>query len=221
MKQLYIILILFLLINKCYAQTVISDPGHLDIVNSNAATRLVAELSYHASLEQIRKNTDDIAVNLTSVSLVQTMIHRSLTEINEAFKDAIQVKQMGFLINDIYRYSSEAVELAKGNPELMLFAEDATQQMKTRGLKIVADVSNIVLQQKENVLMNYNVRDELMRKVVTELQIMNALMYGIRQNMYWAKIRGVIKSVNPYSKYLDKDFAIVDDILRKRRMIVK
>ncbi|QJD98556.1 hypothetical protein HH214_21605 (plasmid) [Mucilaginibacter robiniae] len=219
MKQLFTLIVLFLVFKQGYAQRVVFDPGHLAIVNSNGATRLSAELAYQASLEQIRKNTDDIAVNLTSVTLVQTMIHRSLTEINEAFKDAIQVKQMGYLINDIFRYSSDAMELAKGNPELLLFAEDATQQMKTRGLKVVADVSNIVLQQKENVLMNYNVRDELMRKVITELQIMNALMYTIRQNMYWAKMRGVIKSINPYSQYLEKDFSIVDDILRKRRML--
>ena len=219
MKCLLIFVAFLLILKDSYAQRVVFDKGHLDIVNSNAASRLAAELSYHASLEQIRKNTDDIAINLTSVSLVQTMIHRSLTEVNEALKDGIQVKQMAFLIDDIYRYSREAVELAKGNPELMLFAEASTQQLKYRGIKILGEVSSVVLQQKENVLMNYNVRDELIRKVIDELQIMNALIYGIRQNMYWAKARGVIKSINPYRQYIDKDLAIMDDIFRKRQMI--
>jgi len=219
MKCLLIFVAFLLILKDSYAQRVVFDKGHLDIVNSNAASRLAAELSYHASLEQIRKNTDDIAINLTSVSLVQTMIHRSLTEVNEALKDGIQVKQMAFLIDDIYRYSREAVELAKGNPELMLFAEASTQQLKYRGIKILGEVSSVVLQQKENVLMNYNVRDELIRKVIDELQVMNALIYGIRQNMYWAKARGVIKSINPYRQYIDKDLAIMDDIFRKRQMI--
>ena len=219
MKRLLILVAFLFILKDSYAQRVVFDKGHLDIVNSNAARRLAAELSYHASLEQIRKNTDDIAINLTSVSLVQTMIHRSLTEVNEALKDAIQVKQMAYLINDIYRYSGEAIELAKGNPELMLFAEASTQQLKYRGIKILGEVSSVVLQQKENVLMNYNVRDELIRKVIDELHIMNALIYGIRQNMYWAKARGVIKSINPYRQYIDKDLAIMDDILRKRQMI--
>jgi len=219
MKHLFILIAFLFIIKVGYAQRVVFDPGHLNIVNSNAATRLAGEFAYHASLEQIRKNTDDIAINLTSVSLVQTMIHRSLTEINEALKDAIQVKQMAYLIDDIYRYSGEAIELAKGNPELMLFAEESTQQLKFRGIKILTEVSSVVLQQKENVLMNYNVRDELIRKVLDELRIMNALIYGIRQNMYWAKTRGVIKSLNPYRQYIDKDLAIMDDILRKRQMI--
>jgi hypothetical protein len=219
MKRILTLIAFLLILKDSYGQRVVFDKGHLDIVNSNAATRLAGELSYHASLEQIRKNTDDIAINLASVSLVQTMIHRSLTEVNEALKDAIQVKQMAYLINDIYRYSGEAIELAKGNPELMLFAEASTQQLKYRGIKILAEVSSVVLQQKEDVLMNYNVRDELIRKVLDELRIMNALIYGIRQNMYWAKARGVIKSINPYRQYIDKDLAIMDDILRKRQMI--
>jgi hypothetical protein len=219
MKRILILIAFLLILKDSYGQRLVFDKGHLDIVNSNAATRLAGELSYHASLEQIRKNTDDIAINLASVSLVQTMIHRSLKEVNEALKDAIQVKQMAYLINDIYRYSGEAIELAKGNPELMLFAEASTQQLKYRGIKILAEVSSVVLQQKEDVLMNYNVRDELIRKVLDELRIMNALIYGIRQNMYWAKARGVIKSINPYRQYIDKDLAIMDDILRKRQMI--
>lgn len=209
-----------MLITKAgFTQTVISDPGHLAIVNSNGATRLAAEATYQSSLQQIKKNTDDIGVNLTSVSLVQTIIHKSLSEVNQALKDGIQVKQMGTLIDDIYKYSSQAMDLAKDDPALLLFAEDATRQMKERGLALVGDVSNVVLSQKGNVLMNYNVRDELIGKVIRELEIMNALIYGIRQNMYWAKMRGIIKSVNPYSQYVTKDFAIMDDILLKHKML--
>lgn len=219
MKYYLLISILIFLTKAGFTQTVISDPGHLAIVNSNGATRLTAEATYQSSLEQIKRNTNDIGVNLTSVSLVQTIIHKSLTEVNQALKDGIQVKQMGTLINDIYKYSSEAIDLAKDNPVLLLFAEDATRQMKERGLALVGDVSNIVLSHKGNVLMNYNVRDELIGKVIRELEIMNALIYGIRQNMYWAKMRGGIKSVNPYSQYVTKDFAIMDDILLKHKML--
>lgn len=219
MKYLTLLTIFAFMVRQGFAQRLVFDPGHLEIVNSNGATRLAAELSYQASLQQIHKNTDDIGINLTSVSLVQTMIHRSLTEVNEALKDAIQVKQMGYLINDIYRYSSNAMELAKGNPTLLLFAEDAARQLKVRGLAIVNDVSTIILQSKGDVMMNYNVRDELIRKVVDQLQIINALAYQIWQNMYWAKLRGVVKSINPYGDYFNRDFAIMNDIINKRKML--
>lgn len=219
MKPVYLLIVSLFWVKVSYSQRIVFDPGHLEIVNSNAATRLAAEINYHNSLEQIHKNTDDIAVNLSSVALVQTMIHRSLTEVNEALKDGIQIKQLGTLISSITKYSNQALDLAKDNPELMLFAQSATQQMRDRGIKIVTEVSTVVLQQKEELMMNYNVRDELIRKVVNELQIMNALAYGIWQNMYWAKERGIIKSLNPYRQYVSKDDAIMDDILRKRQII--
>ena len=67
--------------------------------------------------------------------------------------------------------------------------------------------------------MNYNVRDELIRKVINELMIMNALIYGINQNMYYAKMNGVFRTANPYQQYMQKDFQLVDDIIRKRQML--
>nr|WP_181718583.1 hypothetical protein [Pedobacter sp.]QJS06244.1 putative plasmid transfer protein [Pedobacter sp.] len=217
-KALFVFGCCFIVINT-YGQKVIYDKGHMAIVNSNAGTRLAAELSYHASYEQIRKNTDDIGINLSSVVMAQSMIHRSLSEVNEGLKDAIQVKQLGYLINDIFKYSSEAMELAKGNPTLLLFAEDAARQMKVRGLGIVNDVSGFVLANNSEILINYNVRDELIRKVVAELQIINALIYTIKQNMYWARLRGIIKSANPYQDYIAQDLARLDEIIRKREML--
>ena len=219
MKKLIIIPLLLLLSDYCFSQTVVRDPWHLSIVNANASRRLVAELGYQSSLDVIRKNTDDIAINLSSVALVQTMIHRSLTEVNEGLKDAIQIKQLGYLINDIIKYSNEAIQLARGNPALLLFAENSAREMKIRGLSLANDVSGFVLDNKKEVLINHNVRDQLIRKVVTELQIMNALIYSIKTNMYWAKQRGLIKSLNPYQQYIDKDIALIDGILQKRERL--
>lgn len=219
MKRPFLMLVCLFGVITANAQRVVLDRGHLNIVNSNASVRLGAELGYHASLEKIRRNTDDIGINLSSVVLVQNMIHRSLTEVNEALRDAIQVKQMGYLINDIFKNSSEAVALAQGNPALMLFAEDTAQQLKMRGIKMVGDVSTFILDNKQDVMMNYNVRDELISKIVKELQIMNAMIYTIKQNMYWAKQRGLIKSLNPYNEYVNRDVQKLNEIITKRRIL--
>jgi len=219
MIRLYLMLVCLFGVINAKAQRLVIDKGHLNQVNANASVRLGAELAYHASLEKIRRNTDDIGINLSSVVLVQTMIHRSLTEVNEALRDAIQVKQMGYLINDIFKNSSEAVALAQGNPALMLFAEDTAQQLKMRGLKMVGEVSTFILDNKQNVMMNYNVRDELISKIVKELQIMNAMIYTIKQNMYWAKQRGLMKSLNPYNEYINRDVQKLNEIITKRRIL--
>lgn len=219
MKVLIVFLLWSFLEKNCYAQQTVYDAGHLRAVNENGAARIVSENTYQSSLEQIKKNTNDIGLNLSSVVLVQNMIHKSLTGVNEALKDGIQIKQMGYLINDLFKNSKEAIEIARNNPLLVLFAEDAARQLKERGVALVGDVSGFVLANKENVLMNYNVRDELIRKVINELMIMNALIYGINQNMYYAKMNGVFRTANPYQQYMQKDFQLVDDIIRKRQML--
>ena len=197
MKVLIVFLLWSFLVKNCNAQQTVYDAGHLRAVNENGATRIVSENTYQSSLEQIKKNTNDIGLNLSSVVLVQNMIHKSLTGVNEALKDGIQIKQMGYLINDLFKNSKEAIEISRNNPLLVLFAEDAARQLKERGVALVGDVSGFVLANKENVLMNYNVRDELIRKVINELMIMNALIYGINQNMYYAKMNGVFRTANP------------------------
>jgi hypothetical protein len=219
MKRLFVIVFCLLGLTSTHAQRLVHDKKHLAIINSNGAVRLSAELAYHSSLEQIRKNTDDINLNLTSVVLVQNMIHRSLTEVNEALKDAIQVKRLGYLIADIYKNSNEALELAQGNPALMLFAEDSARQLKVRGIKMVADVSGFILKNNEAILINYNVRDELINNIVKELQVMNAIIYTIKQNMYWAKQRGLIKSFNPWSQYMSDDAARLNEIMWRRKFL--
>lgn len=219
MKVLITCIVLSFLAENSFSQQTVFDAGHLKVVNENGATRVASEITYQSSLEQIKKNTNDIGVNLSSVVLVQNMIHQSLTGVNEALKDGIQIKQMGYLINDLFKNSREAIEIARSNPVLVLFAEDAARQMKERGVALVGDVSGFVLANKENVLMNYNVRDELIRKVIKELRIMNALIYGIKQNMYYARMNGIFRTVNPYREYMQKDFQLVDDIIRKRQML--
>ncbi len=219
MKVLIVLLIWPFLVENGYSQTTVFDRGHFETINDNGRVRIASEITYQSSLEKIKRNTNDIGVNLSSVVLVQNMIHKSLTEVNGVLKEGIQIKQMSYLIDDLFKNSRDAIKLAHDNPVLMLFAEDAIRQMKERGIALVGDVSGFVLANKENVLMNYNVRDELIHKVIEELQIMNGLIYGIKQNMYYAQMDGIFRRANPYRQYVQKDFQVVEDIIRKRQML--
>src|SRR5690606_8581320 len=162
------------------AQTVVFDRNHFEIVNRNAAVRNISEIGYHQSLEGIKKNTDDIGLNIASLAMVQAMIHRSLSEVNEALKDAIQVKQMGRIIQQIYSSSDEAFELASNDPILLLFAEEYIGQAKEKSLSLVTEVSSFILAEGDNILISPNVRDELLSKVSRELQAINTYMHAVR-----------------------------------------
>lgn len=201
------------------AQTIIFDENHFRIVNENAVMRNVSEIGYQESLEGIRQNTDDIGIQISSLALVQTLIHGSLSEVNEALKDAIQVKQMGRTIQGIFILSEEALELAATDPVLLLFAETYIRQAKERGLALVADVSEFVLAEGAEVLINHNVRDELIANVRIELQLIQSYMLAVKNAMYWAKMSGVLKKLNPYQSYLNQDIFLINQILNQKKTL--
>jgi hypothetical protein len=220
MKKLLFFLLCFGAI-EVKSQTVVFDQNHFTIVNANAAMRNVSEIGYHKTLDIIKQNTDDIILNSSSLAMVQTMIVNSLTQINEGFKDAILVKMIGETVLDITSVSAEAFQLASDNPVLFLFAEEYTSQAKSRSIRLVTEVSRLILKEGDNLLMNYNVRDELLDTVQKELQVILALVLSARNSIYWAKTNGLIRSLNPYQSYINKDLALINDIIIKQKILTQ
>ncbi len=220
MKAL-LFLVLFFGAIQAFSQTIVFDRNHFAIVNANAAVRNASEIGYHQSLDLIRQNTDDIILNSSILAMVQTMIVRSLTQINEGFKDAIQVKMMAETVLDISALSSEAFQLAEGNPILFLFVEEYTGQAKARSLKLVTEVSSLILKEGDNLLMNYNVRDELLNSVQKELQVILALVLAAKNSIYWAKTNGIIRSLNPYQSYINQDLGLINEIIIKQKILTR
>tara|TARA_R110002124_G_scaffold284557_4_gene461983 strand:+ start:2172 stop:2831 length:660 start_codon:yes stop_codon:yes gene_type:complete len=216
----YLILILISAISfETYSQTYVFDERHFAIVNANGVMRNISEIGYHRSLEIINNNTDDIGLNSASLALVNTMILNSLTQVNEGLKDAIQVKNIGKTILHINEVSTEVYDIAQQNPILLLFAEEYILQAKTRGLNLVTEVSSFILKESNEVLINYNVRDQLLDTVQTELQVILAYMIAVRNSMYWANANGVIKMLNPYQDFINKDLALSNQIIQKRKSL--
>lgn len=220
MKNLLFLSICFTVVES-YGQTVIFDKAHFSIVNANAAVRNASEIGYHQTLNIIRQNTDDVILNSSSLALVQTMIVNSLTQINEGFKDAIQVRMIAETVLDISSISAEAFRLAGDNPILFLFVEEYTAQAKNRSLKLATEVSSLILKEGDNLLMNYNVRDELLDSVQKELQVILALVLAAKNSIYWAKTNGIIRSLNPYQAYINRDLGLINEIIIKQKILTR
>ncbi|MBC6367595.1 hypothetical protein [Algoriphagus sp. AK58] len=220
MKYLLLLFSCFVVVES-YGQTVIFDREHFSTVNANAAVRNASEIGYHQTLNIIRQNTDDIILNSSSLALVQTMIVNSLTQINEGFKDAIQVRMIAETVLDISSISAEAFRLAADNPILFLFVEEYTVQAKNRSLNLATEVSSLILKEGDNLLMNYNVRDELLDSVQKELQVILALVIAAKNSIYWAKTNGIIRSLNPYQAYINRDLGLINEINIKQKILTR
>lgn len=221
MKKTLILLALPLLLlhYKGFSQSIIFDAGHFAIVNENGLTREAAENTHQNSLERIKQDLDNINLNLSSVVLVQDMIHTALVTVDNTLKNGLAVKQVAEIVSDITNQCNQITALAKDDPVLLLFAQQNAEQMKTRGINLVSEVSAFILKEGDNVLMDYEKRDFLLRKVILDLQVMRALSYSIYKTMYFAKLNGVLKSADPFQGFINQDTHLADQLLLQYQLL--
>lgn len=220
-KSILLLFSLVLITTAVHAQgaTIISDTRHLAIVNENSAVRYAAEATHNSYLGTINQKLDDIKINISSVLLVQDMIYRSLAEVNGILRTGFTVRQIGDMASEIIRECELMVQTVKDSPQLLLFAEDVAAHMKSRGVSLAMEVSDFILKEGSNVLMNYEKRDALLRKVVLELRVMRALAFSMHKSMERAKILGMLRMLNPYQGFINRDTRLADDIIYKIKII--
>ncbi|QEM07230.1 hypothetical protein DIU31_028405 [Mucilaginibacter rubeus] len=212
---------LYGLLTICYtsAQQYVIDPWHLNAVAQNAAVRSSAESTHEQYLGKINNNINDLNTNVGAVVLAQTMIYEGLSNVNSALKNGLAVKNMAVTVADMTYYINQALTLAGSEPYLLTFANNVAAEMRRRALALVSDVSSYVLKDGNNVLADYNTRDELLRKVTHQLQILDGLAYGAWKAMYWAKERGIIASINPYAGFINQDKTFVTQIIQNAKYL--
>jgi hypothetical protein len=216
---LYLLLILSGMPHRLIAQSYVFDPQHFASVVSNAGVRSGAEGTHDQYLGKINANINNLNTNAGSVVLAQTMIYDGLSNVNSALKDGLAVKNIAVIIADMTGYINQAIALGKSDPYLLLFADNIASEMRTRSLTMVTDVSDFILKSGSNVLADYNARDELLHKVITQLQILDGLAYGAWKAMYWAKERGIIASLNPFQDFINHDKIFVSQIIQNAKYL--
>lgn len=220
-KRFYGLLLLFAfyLSPPLMAQEYVIDYQHLVAVSENGVVRSGAEATHDQYLGKINNNINDLNTNVGSVVLTQTMIYNGLSNVNSALKDGLAVKNMAVIIADMTGYINQALDMAKSEPYLLVFTGNIASEMRTRSLALISDVSGYILKEGNNVLADYNSRDQLLRKVVTQLQILDGLAYGAWKAMFWAKERGVIASLDPFAGFISQDTRIVVEIIQNAKYL--
>ncbi len=220
MRKLLILLLLAVCCKlSAYGQQYVFDPQYFASVESNQVVRSAAEGTHDQYLGKIKNNIDDVNTNVGSVVLAQTIIYNGLANVNSALKDGLEVKYMATITADMINYLQQALALAKSQPYLILFATNIADEMKLRAIGMVGEVSSYVLKSGNNVLADYNSRDQLLKKITTTLQILDGLAYGAWRAMYWAKERGIFASVNPWENYINKDKYFVQEIINNAKYL--
>jgi len=217
MKIIFLFALLLPVLSE--AQSTVFDAQHFAAVMTNGAARNSAELAHNQYLGNINSDLNTINTNVSSVVLAQTIIYNALSDVNSVLTNGLAVKNMSVEIADMVSYLTQCLQMAQAQPYLLLFAQNIEKEMQARAVALVTDVSGFILKEKGNVLADYNARDQLMRKVTQQLQILNSLAYGAWRAMYWAKEKGIVASLNPFQAYINKDRQFVLNIIQHAKYL--
>ena len=209
----YLYILLMLSASVAAAQSIVVDPQHLLSVTQNAAMRSSAESTHANYLGKINDNLNDLNTNVASVVIAQHMIYNALANVNSALKNGLAVRNIATIIGDMQYYIGESVKMARDEPYLLVFTEGIAAHMRTRAVALANDVSGFILKEGDNMLADFNARDQLLRRVTQQLQILSSLAYGGWKAMYWARQRGLVRNLNPFAGFIDQDRAAVERIL--------
>ena len=204
-----------------FSQQIVFDREHFFIVNQNGVARLSAELSLHQHYERTLSSLSDIKINISALVITQQLIYRSLTQVDQGLKSALMVREISGILAEIFQESRQLISFASAHPHLLIFAEDFSRQLSTRGVNLAGEVSQRILAERGDLLMDVQKRDGLLRKIALELRIIRALVFSIRKSMFWASQRSIFSQVNPFQNFINTDKRIASQILTSYKSLKK
>lgn len=216
--------IVFIFMTIAYINTkaqIYTDPavaaataGHASVMNRQLD-------NVNDNLTLIQRGQLAVTGQLQIVNDLQDKIYKGLSEVSSVVRNLVSIKEIANISVDIVQDVEKAMIIAKGNPVLLLFAESGAREFKNRATNLATEVAAFVLKDGKNNLMDSGERAKLLNRILTEMTILRGVAYGMHRNMYWAKQRGILNSLNPYAKFINMDKRIADDVIRNSRLVKK
>jgi len=217
MKKVFLGCILIVTTIPCLSQGYVTyyyDLKNFQAVSENHAMRTSSEAAFINFTDQANKHTSTIKDNLTKYVAVKAIITESLTNVNETLKSGKTVKRIYETVDDIMRNISQLEALAVGNPEYLPFIRNFTRQTYTQSLGVVEDVTKFVHgKDAKNVIMSYQERSALLRKIDTRLCVINGTVISMCKCLEQAKLNSFWWHINPFKDFIEQDKQLIQQII--------
>lgn len=221
MRKSYCLLLLLLLSRPAISksQTLYVDPVTSAAIYAHSATINSQLEKTNNNLTLIQRGQLAVTGQLAIVNDVQSKIYSGLSEIAGAVHSLSTIKEIGDMGVDIVNNVDQAVVIAKSDPILLLFAEASAREFEDRAASLALEVSTMVIKGGKDNLMDSGERAKLLNHIAAQLQILRGNAYGMYRSMYWAKMRGIWQSLNPWGEWVNMDVQIAHDAVSSAKYL--
>ena len=216
-RPLFLGLCLCLLAGMAHAQELVVDPVTSAAIAVDASTINGQMNTTNNNLSLISKGQLAVTGQLTIVNDLQNKIYQGLSQVASVINNITTIKEIADCGTDIVNDVEQSITLAQSDPALLLFAEQGARDFETRAATLAADVSAFVLKADAKNLMDSGERGKLLNHIANEMRILRGIAYGMQRAMYWAKMKGLWQSLNPWATWQNMDVRIANDVLTRAK----
>jgi hypothetical protein len=218
MKKIVFFLLLFYSAGA-FGQELVVDPTTSAAIAVNAAVMNNQLDKTNNNLSLISKGQLAVSGQLVIVNDLQNKIYKGLSQVASVVNNLASIKEIAECGSDVVTDVEQAMTFAKSDPVLLLFAEQGARDFETRAVSIAADVSAFVLKGGGSNLMDSGERGKLLNHIVAQMRILRGISYGMQRAMYWARINGVFRTLNPLATWQNQDVRIANDIVSHAKFL--
>lgn len=221
MNKLMIVLLplLFMLLHKAGAQELVVDPTTSAAIAVNAGVINSQLNTTNNNLSLISKGQLALTGQLTVANDLQNNIYKGLSQVASIISNLYTIKDIAECGSDIVSDVEQALTYAKSDPVLLLFAEQGARDFESRAVALAGDVSAYVMKGGNSNLMDSGERGKLLNHIATNLHVLRGIAYGMSRAMYWAKMNGIFRSLNPWSTWQNEDTRIANDVINNAKYL--
>lgn len=219
MKTLLLLIFSLTLSAALRAQELVVDPVTSGSMLANSAIINSQLNTTNNKLTAIQTAQLAVTGQLTIVNDMQNKIYKGLSQVAAVVNNLYSIKDIAESGSDIVSDVEQAVKIARSDPALLLFAQKGAQDFEQRAVAMATDVSAYVLKGGSDNPMDSAERGKLLNHIVTEMHVLRGIAYGMQRAMYWAQLRGLWASLNPWSTWQNEDVRIANDVISQAKYL--
>ena len=201
------------------SQQIVINDKLLAQITVNHRVRLGSEQAFLDSYKKQKELYDDIKNKTAQVIAIQEYIYQQLKNVNSALTQSKKLMYLYQYLGKVVTNSNRMLDLSAQHPEYAILVSKYYVEIGNQTMKLKQEVSQDILNENKDFLMDASDREMLIEKVFTRVRKINGNILYIILRLENAKKIPYLYQVPKLRNYINIDRAIVGDIITKYKYI--
>ena len=201
------------------SQQIVINDKLLTQLTKDHAVRIASEQSFLNSYKKQKELYDDIKQKTAQVIAIQEYIYQNLKNVNSALTQSKKLIYLYQYLEKIAENSNKMLDLSAQHPEYAVLVSKYYVEIGKQLLKLQQEVTQDILNENKDFLMDASDREMLIEKVFTRVRNINGNILYIILRLENAKKIPYLYQIPILRNYVNIDRAIVGDIITKYKYI--